>query len=1477
MFCFTKALLEMKNVFILFLLIFSVSRLLSQPVADFTSSGNNLCAPVAITFTNASTGCSGTPNFYWQAGTGDVSSNANPTFYYSEGGNYTVSLKITCDGFEDTKTMEIVIYDSPEANFSDVVMKGCVPFDVNFIDMSSVGDAAINSWTWHFGDGTTSGEANPSHTYASSGNFHVTLSVTDENNCSSQLTRNNLVRVANLPVVSFVADNPTMCVSPHTVNFTPSVTTSFGLTATYLWNFGDGSPTSSELNPSHVYTSGVYDVSLTVTDEYGCENTFTKDEYVRIEPTVPQYSVLEGDTVCKGMQTHFLNETGYSCHWNFGDGGTSSQSTPIHIYNQTGNVTVTFTVDPGGQCEASTEFTLFVESVTASFTTSPTDLYSCSIPFEVEFTNTSSANVVSYYYVFQDGTSSNQPNPSHSYNTGGIFQPTLTVASAAGCVHTYMGPIINIAPADASFTADEIEGCAPLTVNFTYTGSEPESITNFNWNFGNGTTNPDGSAEESSVYNEGDYEVVLTVTDNQNCTASSIVELHIGTAYVPDINVFNNDDDHTPLLSHYICAQEDTLSLWVSEWDNEDYEFTWWIDSTSNEEVSQEYTDYAFDQDTGWVHLHIITLYNGCRDTIYWDSLYISGPIVDGISKSYDCNNPRDYEFTLNETIADTWDWEVYYINENTITVLETTLGSTDHNYSYTFPPSPDSFWVKVTAYSDTTSCEYVDSIQIKITTPSASFSIPIYDNCASTDLLFDASSSQDASEYYWDFGDGNNSGWLNDPIYTYQYTSVGVFDVVLTVRDGNGCEDTDTHSLHIIGPVINTDISEIYGCDQLNVRFIDNSTADEPVTSVEWDFGDGHAMIGTDVTHLYDAPGVYSVTVHVTTLSGCSLEITYQDTIVVESVDASFEALPVVACVNQNISFQALENNANYTYTWNFGDSNPDISGHNPSINYSYENGGRYDVYLKVENGRGCEDELLLESFITIEQAFANFSLTEDHFSCYPAEPEINQNSSVLPSDTELYYQWILGSDNDTIVVEEPEYIYNMPGNFEIVLNLSTPVGCHDSYSLPLTIEGPYAQMNISDTIACVGQEIEFSLSEQENVETIQWVVGGGDSYTEEAFTHSYSMVSPNGFYPVNLLLTSGDCQVTFVQDIYIFDVYADFNITDSANNDIVGGLCSPFEAIFVSNSTNDDFRYWYVDDNPIGSGLNSETYNFVNDQSYDTSAEITLIVEDIHGCLDTIKKNIDIYALPIIKISHDTTICKGDEINLYSEGGTSYLWSPDTNISDINSQSPSVKPDEDITYYLEVRNSHDCLSTDSVNIFVIQDFLVNFTPVYDSIIIGDTTRIVLEASQDSLTYTWTPATNISCVNCPEPEFYPLEDTRYKLTVEDSTGCFKYHYLLDIYVIEAYTLDVPGAFTPGSGNENAIIYAKGFGIKKLLQFRIYNRWGEEVFYTDDINQGWNGYYKGKLQSIDNYSYFIEAEMQNGSIQTKKGHIMLVR
>ncbi len=438
-------------------------KMLAQPVADFTVNTTQACAPATIICTNATTNCTGTVSYSWTiTGNPQSSTLQNPVFNFSTGGNFTIILQVTCAEGTDTHEIDITIFNSPTADFDNTVMTGCIPYTANFNDLSTPGDGDITIWTWYFNVGFTSSDQSPAHVYNTGGVYNVSHLIRDENNCTAEKTINNLVRIANNPVVSFVADNPTMCVAPHTVNFTSTVTTSFGLNATYVWDFGDGSPLSNLPNPSHQYASGVFDVTLTVTDEYGCQTTIVREDYIRITTTVPAYSVLEGTTVCRGAQTHFVNETGYTCLWNFGDGGTSTQNTPVHVYNTTGVVTVTFTVDPGGPCEAQTTFNLTVETVTASFTTSPTNLFSCTAPFTVNFTNTSSPNATGFFYVFQDGGSSTQEDPSHIYNTSGIFQPTLTVTSEAGCMHTFLGPVINIATPSAAFVGDTIEGCSPL-------------------------------------------------------------------------------------------------------------------------------------------------------------------------------------------------------------------------------------------------------------------------------------------------------------------------------------------------------------------------------------------------------------------------------------------------------------------------------------------------------------------------------------------------------------------------------------------------------------------------------------------------------------------------------------------------------------------------------------------------------------------------------------------------------------------------------------------------------------------------------------------------------------------------------------------------------------------------------------------------------------------------------------------------------
>ncbi len=1471
----------MKNFFRLvfsIFFIFSSLFVVSQPVVSFTASTTQACAPANITFTNTSTGCSGAASYYWLAGTGDAAILENPVFNYSTGGLYTVSLRVSCDGFDVEQTMQITIFDPPIALFSSVPITGCVPYNTSFADLSTLGDVAINDWLWYFGDGTTGTGATPGHTYNSFGSYNVSLFVTDFNNCTSNVTHNGLVSVANNPVVSFTADNTNNCFAPLTANFTSNITTSFGLAATYEWNFGDGSPLNTSPNPTHIYNlAGLFDVSLTVRDAYGCETTVFMDEYIRITEPEALYSVTEGDVVCFGTPAHFVNQTTYNCSWDFGDGSTSTQNTPTHIYSTEGFVTVTFTVDPGGSCEASTTFQLEVERVIASFTTSPTNLFSCTTPFVVNFTNASSANGTSFFYNFGDNSPPNtSPNPSHTYNSSG--STSLTVTTANLCAHTFIGPNVVINTPSASFISDEIEGCEPLTVVFTYSGSTPTAnLTGWNWNFNNGEPNSTNPVTSTSVFNSGDYTVSLTVTDNNGCTNSSTLEINVGGEYDPTLTVTDDDDDHTALLGHVLCAQ-DTVSLFVLQFDDTLVDdFTWWIDSSSNQVASDQYTDYAFDQDTGWTYLHMITLINGCRDTTFWDSLYISGPIINGITPHSECSAPLDYDFTLNQILADEWDWETYWWNGTTKVPVCSELGSVVESFSCTFPSSPTSFWVKVTARCDTTVCEFIDSVQITISAPIAIFSIPNDEECANIMINFDGSASLNASEYYWDYGDGTNSGWGSSSAGSHIYTEVGYFTVTLTVRDGNLCENSITDQIHILGPELYISADVTYGCNSLTVTFSETHVTDDPLGYILWEFGDGTYDFATgSIEHTYLTPGEYSVTVTAQTLRPCETIVVKTNYIIVDEVSSQFSAQAVVGCAGDEIFFDAAETDPSFTYTWNFGEG-VDQVGNNPSVSHIYNSGGRYDVYLEVDNGLGCSGELQLDEYITIQQVFAEFDVVNPALPCYPVSPDITQLSTVVPAGTTLYYQWIMGT-NDTINIEEPDYLYTIPGSFTIILNVSTPLGCTDTYSHDITIDGPYAEPNISDTAACVGQDITFEIVNQQNVESFIWVVGGGDSYPNVvSFIHSYDLVPPDGYFPVNLIMTAGICEVTFVYNVWIFDVTASAIITDTESVLIDGGMCSPYQGVLTSTSSGDDFRYWYINGVPYGAGGSTELNTFVNNGTTDQTVTISLAIEDIHGCYDSISTTIEVYALPDVQISHDTTICKGDAITIYATGGTSYTWSPNESISAINIQSPVVNPENDVTYTVGVLNEKGCFGADSVHVTVQQDFNVSLTPALDTIIIGDSVFSTLVADQENLTFLWTPQQFISCYDCPEPYFFPEESMRYNLTVQDSSQCFRYNYYIDIVVIEQYTLDVPGAFTPLGTAGNQIVYANGYGIRHLLQFRIFNRWGEEVFYTDDIHKGWDGYYNGQLQNIDNYSYYVEAEMFNGTIQSKKGQIMLIR
>jgi PKD repeat protein len=265
------------------LLAFSV-QLNAQLTADFTVNHVSGCAPLSVTFSDASTG--GPTSWSWDFGNGNTSTLQNPSATYATPGTYTVSLTVSNGGGSNTLTRNayITVFAKPTAYLTAASPPaGCLPLSVNFQDSSVQGDGVINTWLWDFGDGATGNAQDPTHSYTLAGTYTVSLTVTDANGCSASVLRNNYVTVAaNGPTADFTGSPLTACAAPLNVTFTNN---SSGGTAplSYAWDFGDGN-TSGGTSPSNSYaTTGSYTVKLVVTDAGNCKDSLVRNNYVVLD------------------------------------------------------------------------------------------------------------------------------------------------------------------------------------------------------------------------------------------------------------------------------------------------------------------------------------------------------------------------------------------------------------------------------------------------------------------------------------------------------------------------------------------------------------------------------------------------------------------------------------------------------------------------------------------------------------------------------------------------------------------------------------------------------------------------------------------------------------------------------------------------------------------------------------------------------------------------------------------------------------------------------------------------------------------------------------------------------------------------------------------------------------------------------------------------------------------------------------------
>ena len=368
-----------------------------------------------------------------------------------------------------------------------------------------------------------------SHVYQNSGIYDVSLEVTDGNGCQDFILIDSMIWVSNLPVVS-VSNNLNMiidCDTPMTVQFNSTVysTSVIADSLFYLWNFDNGT-TSELIGDSAEFYPGIYHVTFTANDEYGCETSAIQT--IQIINPVANFDLLNSFdyTVCDTAIFNNMSNSGMA-FWDYGD-GTSGYGV-IHIYPNPGVYNVGLTIT-SGNCVADTVIPVTVEEVIANFGFD--SLYTCNTPFPVQFTD-SSINAAAWLYDFGDSTSGGQQHPLHFYENpfSGLydipepvyFQPSLIAYSSHGCSDYIISDDSILMDVPVAWFMPNINvGSAPLTVNFTdssYSLGGNESGLVAYWNFDDGTDTITNTGFVTHTFTQnGIFQVTLTITNDLGCS-----------------------------------------------------------------------------------------------------------------------------------------------------------------------------------------------------------------------------------------------------------------------------------------------------------------------------------------------------------------------------------------------------------------------------------------------------------------------------------------------------------------------------------------------------------------------------------------------------------------------------------------------------------------------------------------------------------------------------------------------------------------------------------------------------------------------------------------------------------------------------------------------------------------------------------------------------------------------------------------------
>lgn len=1129
-----------------------------NPSADFSYVNN--CAYDTVRFTNKSSVSSGSiTGFAWDFGNNTYANTRQVGNVYGTAGYYQVKMVATSDaGCKDSVTKTVQAFVVPTSRFT--ASNVCDNESMSFNNLSS----NASSYSWNFGDmsGTSTSSA-PSYTYGSDGNYDVELISSTSNGCVDTFT--SQVSVYSLPSASFSASN--VC-DGESVSFTNS---SSGASS-YGWSYGDGQGSSLSA-PKHTYASaGAYTVQLIATSSNSCKDTTSNSITVNANPSVS----ISADDECTYDAVSFSNNTtGASTYaWAFGDGNTSTSSSPANKYAKAGTYKVVLTATSSASC--ATKDSIYVEAFPvpkASFTVAAACDGNAS-----DFKNTSSisAGTMSNSWDFGDfnGTSNNT-SPSYTYASANTYTAQLIATSNNGCMDTATAnAVVNALPSpDFSFS----NVCLGNSMSFSNSSSGASS---YAWSFGDGNSST-SSAPSNTYSTDGQYTVTLEAKSSAGCTddiSKTVTVYALPTASFTATNECLGDDMTTTNLSsgassyawtfgdgnsststapthNYATSGSYTVSLTATSsnscTDNMSRSVTIYSLPAASFSAAAvcEGTATSFTNSTSGTNTYVWNFGDGTSSSLASPSktytAYGRYDVILTATSSNGCVDADTNRVTINEqpVAAFTATTEcsgdsTSFTNNSTGTIFSHAWNFGNGNTSNSANPkalytSGGNYNVSLSV-STAQGCNDRETVAVTVnSTPTAAYTVS--DVCLTDDAMFsdDGSTGNGAliADREFIYGDGNNDFGRSS---TYNYAAAGTYNSKMVVTTVNGCTDTASTDV-VIFPMPEISIAGNDTCEFDAVQFINNSSiASGSIAAYQWNFKDGNVSTTEAPSHSFDTLGIYNVELTATSDNGC---------ITVGTIDIKVEPKPYAqfvateVCDGDSVRFQNHSDIArgSISFEWTLGDGSTSTDEH-PW--HEYDTFGVYDVTMRVTSNKACATEYQM-----------SYEVHAQPIAALPLIPTCLGDSVLIPQAirdlVNPLWSYSLRT-NDTVITELPTgLVYAETGVYPTSLAIETPFGCYDSTTTDVVIlEVP--TINEWTYNRLENQELEFNATGTGDTTVFTW--NFGDGTTADGATANHTFTAP-GSYEVSCTVTNkAGCTDVISKTVDVFPTGI-LEITDAMN----------------------------------------------------------------------------------------------------------------------------------------------------------------------------------------------------------------------------------------------------------------------------------------------------------------------------------------